>query len=116
MLWTIVVILLVLWLLGAFVFPIGGGIIHVLLVIALIVVWLGQLPILSQEQPKETSQEHPDAVSDKHTLSRRVLPLADSGLLLEKYYARRSQEKAVALHAKNPPAQFLVCKICVGVP
>ena len=38
MLWTIAVILLVLWLLGAFVFPIGGGIIHVLLVIALIVV------------------------------------------------------------------------------
>ncbi|MCY7378459.1 MAG: lmo0937 family membrane protein [Gemmatimonadaceae bacterium] len=38
MLWTIAVILLVLWLLGAFVFPVGGGIIHVLLVIALIVV------------------------------------------------------------------------------
>lgn len=38
MLWTVAVILLVLWLLGAFVFPVGGGIIHVLLVIALIVV------------------------------------------------------------------------------
>lgn len=38
MLWTIVVILLVLWLLGAFVMPIGGGLIHLLLVIALIVV------------------------------------------------------------------------------
>lgn len=38
MLWTIAVVLLVLWLLGAFVFPVGGGIIHVLLVIALIVV------------------------------------------------------------------------------
>ncbi|RPI71278.1 MAG: lmo0937 family membrane protein [Ignavibacteriales bacterium] len=36
MLWTIIVILLVLWLLG-FSFQIGGGIIHVLLVIALIV-------------------------------------------------------------------------------
>ncbi|MEO7298778.1 MAG: alpha/beta hydrolase family protein, partial [Verrucomicrobiota bacterium] len=73
----------------------------------LIVVGGGQLPILSQEQLKGTSQEHPDAVSDKRTLSRRVLPLADSGLLLEKYYARRSQQKAVALHAKKPPAQFL---------
>jgi hypothetical protein len=38
MLWTIALILLVLWLLGAFVFPVGGGIIHVLLVIALIVI------------------------------------------------------------------------------
>ncbi len=38
MLWTIAIILLCLWLLGAFVFPIGGGLIHILLVIALIVV------------------------------------------------------------------------------
>ena len=38
MLWTIAIILLILWALGAFIFPIGGGIIHVLLVIALIVV------------------------------------------------------------------------------
>ena len=38
MLWTIAVILLVLWLLGAFAFPIGGGLIHILLVIALIVI------------------------------------------------------------------------------
>ena len=38
MLWTIAVILLILWLLGAFVVPIGGGIIHLLLVIALIVI------------------------------------------------------------------------------
>jgi hypothetical protein len=37
MLYTLVVILLVLWLLGAFVVPIGGGLIHILLVIALIV-------------------------------------------------------------------------------
>jgi len=36
MLWTIFVILLVLWILG-FSFQIGGSIIHVLLVIALIV-------------------------------------------------------------------------------
>ncbi len=36
MLWTIVVILLVLWLLG-FSFHIAGGIIHILLVIALVV-------------------------------------------------------------------------------
>jgi hypothetical protein len=38
MLFTIAIILLILWLLGAFVFPVGGGLIHVLLVIALIVI------------------------------------------------------------------------------
>lgn len=32
------IILLVLWLLGAFVFPVAGGLIHILLVIALIVI------------------------------------------------------------------------------
>jgi hypothetical protein len=37
MLWTIVVILLVLWALG-FAIHIGGGLIHLLLVIALVVV------------------------------------------------------------------------------
>ena len=36
MLWTIFVILLILWLLG-FSFHIGGGLIHILLVIAVIV-------------------------------------------------------------------------------
>jgi Family of unknown function (DUF5670) len=36
MLWTILVILLVLWLLG-FVTHVGGGLIHLLLVIALVV-------------------------------------------------------------------------------
>jgi hypothetical protein len=36
MLWTIIIILLVLWLLG-FGFKIGGGLIHILLVIALII-------------------------------------------------------------------------------
>lgn len=36
MLWTILVILLVLWALG-FAFEVGGGIIHLLLVIALII-------------------------------------------------------------------------------
>ena len=36
MLWTIIVILLVLWLLG-FIGHVGGGLIHLLLVIALIV-------------------------------------------------------------------------------
>lgn len=36
MLWTILVILVILWLLG-FSFHIGGGLIHLLLVIALIV-------------------------------------------------------------------------------
>jgi hypothetical protein len=38
MLWTIVIILLVLWLLGFLVFPVAGGLIHLLLVIALIVI------------------------------------------------------------------------------
>lgn len=38
MLWTIVIILLVLWLLGFLVFPVAGSLIHLLLVIAVIVV------------------------------------------------------------------------------
>lgn len=38
MLWAIVVILLVLWLLGAFVVNVGSGLIHLLLVLALIAV------------------------------------------------------------------------------
>ena len=38
MLWTIVVILLILWALGAFVIPVGGALIHLLLVIAVIVI------------------------------------------------------------------------------
>lgn len=37
MLWTIVVILLILWLLG-FSFHVGGGLVHLLVVIALVVV------------------------------------------------------------------------------
>jgi Family of unknown function (DUF5670) len=38
MLWTIAVILLVLWLLGFGVFHVAGGLIHLLLVIAAIVI------------------------------------------------------------------------------
>jgi hypothetical protein len=38
MLSTIVIVLLVLWLLGAFVVPVGGNLIHLLLVIAVIVI------------------------------------------------------------------------------
>ncbi len=38
MLWTIALVLLILWVLGAFIMPIGGGLIHILLVIAIIVV------------------------------------------------------------------------------
>ncbi|MGI8400811.1 MAG: lmo0937 family membrane protein [Gemmatimonadaceae bacterium] len=38
MLWTIAVILLILWALGFFIFPVAGGLIHILLVIAVIVV------------------------------------------------------------------------------
>jgi hypothetical protein len=42
MLWTIVVVLLVLWLLG-FTMHVAGGLIHILLVIALVVVVLNLL-------------------------------------------------------------------------
>jgi hypothetical protein len=38
MLWTIAVILLILWVLGFFVVHVGGGLIHLLLVIAVIVI------------------------------------------------------------------------------
>jgi hypothetical protein len=38
MLWTIVAVLLILWLLGFFAFQVGGGLVHLLLVIAAIVV------------------------------------------------------------------------------
>jgi hypothetical protein len=38
MLWTIAVILFILWLLGGFVLNVGGGLIHILIVIAVIVV------------------------------------------------------------------------------
>lgn len=38
MLYTLAVILLVLWLLGFFAFHVGGGLIHLLLVIAVVVV------------------------------------------------------------------------------
>ena len=37
MLWTIVLVLVILWALGALVYPVGGGLIHLLLVIALVV-------------------------------------------------------------------------------
>lgn len=38
MIWTIAVVLFVLWLLGGFVFNVGGGLIHLLLVVAVVVV------------------------------------------------------------------------------
>jgi len=38
MLYTIALILLILWILGFVVVPIGGGLIHILLVIAVIVI------------------------------------------------------------------------------
>lgn len=40
MLATIAIILLILWLLGAFVVPVGGALIHILLVIGIIVLIL----------------------------------------------------------------------------
>ncbi|WP_375195694.1 lmo0937 family membrane protein [Sphingobium sp.] len=38
MLWTILLIILVLWALGAFIVPVGGSLIHLLLVLAVIVI------------------------------------------------------------------------------
>lgn len=38
MLWMVAVILLILWLLGGFAFHMGGNLIHILLVVALIVI------------------------------------------------------------------------------
>ena len=38
MLWTIVIILLILWALGFFAFHLAGGLIHILLIIAVIVI------------------------------------------------------------------------------
>jgi hypothetical protein len=38
MLWTLAVILIILWALGFFVVHVGGGLIHLLLVIAIVVV------------------------------------------------------------------------------
>ena len=38
MLFTIAIVLVILWALGFFVFPVAGGLIHILLVIALIVI------------------------------------------------------------------------------
>jgi Family of unknown function (DUF5670) len=37
LLWAVVVILVVLWLLGWFAFRVGGGLIHILIVLAIIV-------------------------------------------------------------------------------
>ena len=38
LLWVIIVVLIILWLLGFVAFPVGGNLIHILLVIALILV------------------------------------------------------------------------------
>ncbi|HEV7238034.1 MAG TPA: lmo0937 family membrane protein [Thermoanaerobaculia bacterium] len=38
LLWIIIVVLVILWLLGYVAFPIGGNLIHILLVIALVLV------------------------------------------------------------------------------
>ena len=43
MLWTLAVVLFVLWLLGFVAFHVGGGLIHLLLVVAIIVVVIRQL-------------------------------------------------------------------------
>lgn len=40
MLWTLAVVLFILWLLGFFAFHVGGGLIHLLLVVAIVVVLL----------------------------------------------------------------------------
>lgn len=38
LLWVIIVVLIILWLLGFVAFPVGGNLIHILLVIALVLV------------------------------------------------------------------------------
>ncbi len=38
LLWIIIVVLVILWLLGFVAFPVGGNLIHILLVIALVLV------------------------------------------------------------------------------
>ena len=38
LLWVIIVVLVILWLLGFVAFPVGGNLIHILLVIAIILV------------------------------------------------------------------------------
>ena len=38
MIYTVAVVLLILWILGAFVVPVGGGLIHLLLVLAVVAV------------------------------------------------------------------------------
>ena len=38
LLWVIIVVLVILWLLGFVAFPVGGNLIHILLVVALILV------------------------------------------------------------------------------
>ena len=38
LIWIIIVVLIILWLLGFVAFPVGGNLIHILLVIALILV------------------------------------------------------------------------------
>ncbi len=49
MLWSLFIILLVVWFIGWIVLPIGGGLIHILLIIALIVLivqLLGSTPLV----------------------------------------------------------------------
>jgi len=47
---TIVIVLLFLWLLGAFIVPVGGGLVHLLLVVILVVILIrvleGRRPLL----------------------------------------------------------------------
>lgn len=38
MIWTICVILIIMWLLGGFIVPVGSGLIHLLLVVVLVMV------------------------------------------------------------------------------
>ena len=44
MLWTILVILLVLWALGFLVFHVAGGLIHLLLIVAVVVLVIRLIP------------------------------------------------------------------------
>ena len=68
MLWTIVVVLLVLWLLGLVALPSAGALIHILLVLALIVLIF---QLLSGRRTVGRKRPHPSEVNGRTAASRR---------------------------------------------
>ena len=63
MLWTIFVVLLILWLLGFVGFHVLGACIHILLVIALVVLIFNSSPDVEQSSNTELAQIHITAVT-----------------------------------------------------